>query len=965
MDNETGIDANMIEKKDVVSSPLDYDNLRSLGIKLTQEFSADTWTDYNLHDPGLTILEYLCYAITDLAYRTGFKTEDILTSREEIIDNRKKEGVIDSKKNHFIPAREILSTNPVSINDFRKLLLDHFPEIENVWLEPFSPQTPVTYCKGLFKILIQYKHILMHDLRQKNESSKQAEKANIRQFINEHRNLGEIFTEIILLEPLEVKIKADILVKDGQLPELIMAEVYETIYRAFNPEIKFYSEAEMKQTELSAEEINQGPLLMYGFLKDEYLKPRPQSVDPTDVAKAVAGIKGVLRVKEFSITVNGKEYERESFLINNKDNKEQFLFFDYDNAKHAINLYQEDFKIPVKREHFINKLKIKLDHSFDASLKRDTKASVLKDNKNNLLTGLGKYRRLDHYVSIQYLFPEIYKLKRDIDELEKKKGTGNAADIAAIKQLKAYLMLFEQVMANYLSQLSNVDNIFSADITEKKAQTYFFQPVYDIPGAEKIINDFTGNTTWKEFKEQTENGYNDFLRRRVESETVFVNRKNRVLDHVLARFNIYINVYPLKLYQELYDKHKIEGRLTKLLLWKKSLLDNIVPLLRNRSQAYNYTQSEDNKIPGGFQQLMQQLLYIGIDTGSGMAGTGLRKLCPEFNAGDKRGFSIAKNSESKNSKLNGPLVFKQVNTAFFSDGLNADYYKIKDGDVNNKIQVLKFRAPHAEQGQDVGKFSDHYGAVKARDEFIEYLRKINIGSEGFHLVEHNLLLPPYHESISSFGFKITDAHGHAVCRHNECTLYSKRDENINKLLAAAKKDMDSFISFLEKESGNICKFPIDHDKDPLHFYNISMLQHHYKSNQAGLRRIFSNIKTSLMEIAERNDKSRSKIVSLIKYANEEVVEEDFFNLRLTVVLPGWPARFQDDKFRDYINKLFTENAPAHIRLDFIWLNFEKMKNFETLYFNWLSEMSKTKTGQPALELANSLIEWLRANRNRQ
>jgi uncharacterized protein YbgA (DUF1722 family) len=588
MDNESIIDTHMIEKKKANPSPLDFDNLRSLGIKLTQQYSADTWTDYNLHDPGLTILEYLCYAITDLAYRTRFKPEDILTSREEVVTNKKREGVIDAKKNHFIPARQILSTNPVSINDFRKLLIDRFPEIENVWLEPFVPQTPVTYCKGIFKVLVQYKHVLMHDRKQNDERLKQTEKINIRQFINGYRNLGEVFTDIIILEPNEVKIKADILVKDNQVPELIMAEVYETIYRSFNPEIKFYSEAEMKQTGLSAEEINQGPFLMNGFLKDENLKPRPRSIDPTDIAKSIADIKGVLRVKDFSITINGKEYERESYVAENNDD-EKFLFFDYDSTKHAINLYQEDFKIPVKRDHFIHKLKIKLDHSFEPSLQRNARTSILKPNTNKRLTGLGKYRQLHCYVSIQYLFPEIYKLKRDIDELEKKKGKNDIDEIAAVKQLKAYLMLFEQVMANYLAQLSNIDNIFSSDIDEKNAQTYFFQPIYDVPGADKILKDFTGEISWKEFKEQAANAYNDFLRRKIESDTDFVNRKNRVLDHVLSRFNIYLNVYPIKLYRELYDKNTVEGRITKLLVWKKSLLDNIVLLLRNRSRAYNYS----------------------------------------------------------------------------------------------------------------------------------------------------------------------------------------------------------------------------------------------------------------------------------------------------------------------------------------------------------------------------------------
>jgi hypothetical protein len=33
--------------------------------------SSELWTDYEIHDPGITIMELLCYAITDLEYRDG------------------------------------------------------------------------------------------------------------------------------------------------------------------------------------------------------------------------------------------------------------------------------------------------------------------------------------------------------------------------------------------------------------------------------------------------------------------------------------------------------------------------------------------------------------------------------------------------------------------------------------------------------------------------------------------------------------------------------------------------------------------------------------------------------------------------------------------------------------------------------------------------------------------------------
>ena len=48
---------------------LDYAALKREGTTLVQEWSGAIWTDYNESDPGVTILEQLCYALTELSYR--------------------------------------------------------------------------------------------------------------------------------------------------------------------------------------------------------------------------------------------------------------------------------------------------------------------------------------------------------------------------------------------------------------------------------------------------------------------------------------------------------------------------------------------------------------------------------------------------------------------------------------------------------------------------------------------------------------------------------------------------------------------------------------------------------------------------------------------------------------------------------------------------------------------------------
>jgi hypothetical protein len=62
-----------------------YQILRQIGLKYMQQLKGKKWIDYNSHDPGIIILEMLCYAMTDLAYRSDYKIEDILDESDSLI----------------------------------------------------------------------------------------------------------------------------------------------------------------------------------------------------------------------------------------------------------------------------------------------------------------------------------------------------------------------------------------------------------------------------------------------------------------------------------------------------------------------------------------------------------------------------------------------------------------------------------------------------------------------------------------------------------------------------------------------------------------------------------------------------------------------------------------------------------------------------------------------------------------
>ena len=60
----------------------EFSKLREEGMQHILELASAIWTDYNVHDPGITTLEMVCYALTDLNYRVALPVENILAFQE-------------------------------------------------------------------------------------------------------------------------------------------------------------------------------------------------------------------------------------------------------------------------------------------------------------------------------------------------------------------------------------------------------------------------------------------------------------------------------------------------------------------------------------------------------------------------------------------------------------------------------------------------------------------------------------------------------------------------------------------------------------------------------------------------------------------------------------------------------------------------------------------------------------------
>ena len=141
------IEPKFINKDDLNSESLNYETLLEKGIEYVQKFSGNQWSDYNYHDPGITFLEQLCFALTDLGFKTNFSIESVLLAGQDGFDLE--------NNNLLIPPDKIFPSRPLTLNDFRKIIINQEENIKNAWVNP-SDQSPLGI-HGTYDVLLQLK----------------------------------------------------------------------------------------------------------------------------------------------------------------------------------------------------------------------------------------------------------------------------------------------------------------------------------------------------------------------------------------------------------------------------------------------------------------------------------------------------------------------------------------------------------------------------------------------------------------------------------------------------------------------------------------------------------------------------------------------------------------------------------------------------------------------------------------
>ncbi|AOS83867.1 hypothetical protein BIU88_06700 [Chlorobaculum limnaeum] len=385
------------------------------------------------------------------------------------------------------------------------------------------------------------------------------------------RNLCEEFCRIEPVQTEEVAICAEILVTAEADIEQVFASMVFAIENCFNPPLAFHSLDELLREGMAVEEIFEGPMLKHGFLKQEELDNARlrKSLRTSDIINEIVEIEGVVAVRNLRLTrydSAGNPASGVADIAPGVDKKKISAEWTLEISENCLPI------LSIDNSAFLF-FKNDLPFVADFAEVRDTleqlrgEAERLKARHSGSLdlpVPAGRYRDPEQYTPVQYSLPATYGTGPD-----GVREPATAERRAQVKQLKGYLMVFEQLLANTFSQLAGARHLFSLD--PEMQQTMFVQSLNDenlILGVTEILK--------AELDEAALHGM-------VETTATMQERRGRFLDHLLARFGEQFSDYALRLTG--YDGKKKPAE--TLIEDKLAFLSALPELSRDRAKGLN------------------------------------------------------------------------------------------------------------------------------------------------------------------------------------------------------------------------------------------------------------------------------------------------------------------------------------------------------------------------------------------
>jgi hypothetical protein len=579
----------------------DFNFLKDEAIDYIQKHIGTEWTNFNPSDPGMTILDQVCYALTELGYCTDFTIPDILTDSH---------GNMEIENQFYLPYK-ILTTAPYTIDDYIKYLVDGIEDIYNVTITTFNNNIPPF--NRVYQVYL-YINPDTIDTIELNNICKEAF-----YYLNQSRNIGELFNMPIALEAQHYLIGGKIELQKEADEYAVLLELQNIIRNYIFPKVIQANYDSLKENGYNASEIYDGPYLKNGWILTESLVDKKDTIKVLDLIPVIESLSGIVSVSGLEFYQNTKSVSTLQSALG------QIVSIDiltsYKNKTLILSCNGKDLPMDPIGPLQINSNK------FETSV-------VSLNNQPSFKLPKSSFRDINSYYSIQNTFPQQYGIGDD-----KIEDDSAPIQVAQSRQLKGYLTLFDQVLANQFSQLANVSKLFSftnsvcgapsdletfyalKDKFERKhleypvpykmfSPSYFYQSLYNVPHIKPLLKDnkvfdFTFDIetktelkekSWFEYQQDPYNPYIFGMMKIMEEEETNLDRRNKLLDHLLARHGESPMVIDALIADTIYTGNAKKDQI----ILKSLYLQNLGLLSYNRQKAYNFLGAA--KITAGINQ---------------------------------------------------------------------------------------------------------------------------------------------------------------------------------------------------------------------------------------------------------------------------------------------------------------------------------------------------------------------------
>ena len=774
-----------------VDAQASFKSLRAFGLKQLQSLSGQIWTDYNLHDPGVTLLELLCYGLTELAYRADFP----------VVDQLQSPTGLDFAALALHPPDTALPCRATSAADYRRVLLSQVRGLDDAVLTTQPDDTaPAATVEPLGVYQLQLK--LAPD--QSAEGDHRA--SQVRSAYRASRNLCEDLSHrITLVKDALCNLQIWIELDGPRDPAEVLADIYDCCDHHIARPPSFHTLDELQRTGQSLEQIYTGPLAGqfsdpssdHGFMAGAE-GPRDELLFVSDLGALVKSVDGVNEL--LRLTLKRDHHDSASNVLRwcepnlalrlrvpgvTHDVLERAAIAAL--LKHNVHLRRRGSLVTVAPLDLAHRV---ADLRAARSARRHSHAP-----SDRAAMPQGRYREQPPYFSLQNELPAIYGLGwRGLP------ASATTQERAQALQLKTYLAMFEQVLAHSAAQIHHVRDLFSAQ--GALGPSYWWQMLDDttVPGLDavyKLPTDSSPPSPNRLGKPSNAGVIRAQVQARVyEQRDPRGDRRSRVLDHLLALHGV---TYTQNLMRQFLGHLSPLETEIALLRNKATYLKNIVSLTRDRAAGQDYSRLPWSGLDNcsGLQRRVSLLLGFRLTRSRSLtrvftrhklalldAATLPLKQAPDLGFTDapdppgplfalaplhrlapaKRSatcFDLRKLFALRKLPISEAMLRKGVSRASYQGG--AAELQSADDESNGLARsgvAVSIRRTRLYLGPDeeahwwpLGDFVDSEAAAQAGESMRHFLLHLSHSSEGLHVVEHVLLRPM---GVSAAHAQLTD-----------------------------------------------------------------------------------------------------------------------------------------------------------------------------------------------------------------